>query len=324
MKRILVIGAGQLGSRHLQALIKLKTDACIEVVEPNHEAMELAKERVKGYEINPCIKDILFYPNMDAISKENDLCIIATNSDVRLSVITQLLQRVKITNLILEKFLFQRLEEFTIAGQLFTEMNINVWVNCPRRTFPIFEHLKNEISEGSLIHLKVAGGDWGLACNAIHFIDLFYAITREDNIIVSSAELRKEVHSGKRKGYIEFSGTLNGRSASGHSFELTSKVDHTSPLQFEVMTRKGKYEFDEAHGCCRIYHVDGSLLQEIKYELNYQSNMTQHIAEKIFANQDCLLPTYQESKHLHEILLRCFLGHLEQITGNKENLCPIT
>ncbi len=34
MKQICIVGAGQLGSRHLQALKKLNMDCCIYVVDP--------------------------------------------------------------------------------------------------------------------------------------------------------------------------------------------------------------------------------------------------------------------------------------------------
>ncbi len=45
MYKIALIGAGQLGSRHLQALAKINLEISIEVVEPNTQASEVAKQR---------------------------------------------------------------------------------------------------------------------------------------------------------------------------------------------------------------------------------------------------------------------------------------
>ena len=67
--------------------------------------------------------------------------------------------------------MFQKEEEFDIALNWFVEKNIRAWVNCPRRLFNIYQKIKNEIIDEDIITMTVFGGEWGLACNAIHYID---------------------------------------------------------------------------------------------------------------------------------------------------------
>ena len=49
MKTVLVIGAGQLGSRHLQALKLVQNDLSISVVDPFQASLDVAKERFEGF-----------------------------------------------------------------------------------------------------------------------------------------------------------------------------------------------------------------------------------------------------------------------------------
>ena len=56
MKNIVLIGAGKLGSRHLQALAKLSISATIYVIDLNSNAIEVAKERFHEIPYNPNIK----------------------------------------------------------------------------------------------------------------------------------------------------------------------------------------------------------------------------------------------------------------------------
>ena len=46
MKRILLIGSGELGSRFLQAIVKIGNGIIIDIVEPNDSAIEIAKNRI--------------------------------------------------------------------------------------------------------------------------------------------------------------------------------------------------------------------------------------------------------------------------------------
>ena len=89
-KKILLIGAGQLGSRHLQALALLKQSCAIIVVDTNENSLKIAKlrfEEIKGSE-----KHKVSYQTEIKNSKflHFNLCIIATNSKIRSLIIKEL------------------------------------------------------------------------------------------------------------------------------------------------------------------------------------------------------------------------------------------
>lgn len=86
MKTIALIGAGQLGSRHLQALANIDIPVILQVVDPSMDSLNVARERYLEVPNNDNINSIDFLTDIDALNANLDLCIIATNADVRFKV----------------------------------------------------------------------------------------------------------------------------------------------------------------------------------------------------------------------------------------------
>ena len=81
---------------------------------------------------------IYYLQLIEQLPTELDLVVIATSSKPRLTILKSLLAKVKVTNIILEKFLFTGLTDYDEAEQLLQINHVNVWVNCPRRLFDFY------------------------------------------------------------------------------------------------------------------------------------------------------------------------------------------
>ncbi|WP_298623532.1 Gfo/Idh/MocA family oxidoreductase [uncultured Legionella sp.] len=324
MKNIVVIGSGQLGSRHLQGLTKLNIEAAIEVVEPNIESVNMTKERLNSIEQNDSIKRITFKSRIEELSDNIDLCIIATNSDVRLKVVQELLEKKRVKNIVLEKVLFQRLADYETANSLFKASDVNVWVNCARRAFAIYKQLKQRLTEEPSIEFRVVGGHWGLGCNAIHFIDLFSMLCGEVNYSIIDNKLDDEVIASKRNGFIEFTGNITGQFKNGHTFDLVSIKNSSQPLLIEIITSKERLLVDETNGKMSVFHTDNVLVDTISFDMVYQSNLTDLTANQILTTSQCDLPNYADSSIIHQTLLEFLLDHIAASTGRRPEECPIT
>lgn len=92
---VAIIGADQLGSRHLQAMTLTDIPLSLEIVDPVQESLSMAEKRYKEMPANSLIKDITFHKNIDDLYEMLDIVIIATTSKSRRSVIEQLLARKK-------------------------------------------------------------------------------------------------------------------------------------------------------------------------------------------------------------------------------------
>jgi len=90
ISHIAIIGAGQLGSRHLQGLSRIKQEINISVIDPNPFALEIARQRFVEMPENPLIQSVAYLDSFVEFVQPVELAIIATNADVRRNVIEEL------------------------------------------------------------------------------------------------------------------------------------------------------------------------------------------------------------------------------------------
>jgi len=324
MSKIVLIGAGQLGSRHLQGLAKSNLEIFIEVVEPFEQAREVAQQRYEEIDANPKIKSINFFESLDQLSDELDIVIIATNADVRSKIIKELFAKKSVKNLILEKVLFQTLEEYKEIEKLLEETATKCWVNHPRRMFPFYQALKNELESSEQVSYMVQGGAWGMGCNGLHFIDHLSFLTNNHSLKIDNDFLHPHVYDAKRANYIEFNGLLKGR-LGNHIFTLYSNKEYT-PTTLTITTNTLTAFIDEASGYTRIARQNNDWkweesTQKIVY---FQSELSNVLIEQIINTGNCDLPTYDEAMQLHIPFIEALLSHIKNVNGQVLTLCPIT
>ena len=93
MNSILILGSGQIGSRHLQGVLKLNRDLYVFVLDPSNESLTLSKERAAEVEHNHLIN---YITNPSELPSEIDVVIIATDASIRYKVASDLIARIKI------------------------------------------------------------------------------------------------------------------------------------------------------------------------------------------------------------------------------------
>lgn len=320
-----IIGAGQLGSRHLQALALLESPIKINVVDPSQENLLMAKKRFE--QINGYYKhSTSYFSSIDEIQDlTNDLVIIATNAQVRFSVLDKILCTLDVENLILEKVLFQQQSDYNKAHELLASTNSKAYVNCPRRLQSFYKKVKDSLkNRQSLLRLEVIGNNWGLGCNGIHFIDLFEFLTGET---VSSwqNDLDKSIFDSKRKGFKEFSGWVYGRSNTGNTISMGCFKEGYINVVLRITTANKRFTIYE--GLNKYFEEDLSKtwnMGEGKLEMAFQSNLTNKVVQSLIDSNQCLLTSYDVSKSLHVPFIQLLLQHYNAINGTEELSCPIT
>src|SRR5688500_4752859 len=110
MLQIALIGAGQLGSRHLQALALLGRPARVTVVDPVESSLAAAKERFE--QVAKGDVEAVFTRSFANLPKHVDGAVVATGADRRRKAIEDLLQQSTVGVALLEKVLFQRVEDY--------------------------------------------------------------------------------------------------------------------------------------------------------------------------------------------------------------------
>lgn len=324
MYRILLIGAGQLGSRHLQGLLNVKLPISIDVVDPNISSLESAKKRASEikYDYNNVL--VNYFTSIDNIFPNIDICIIATTANHRFEIIKKIITISKIKNLILEKILFQKQIEYELTEKLLKEHNINCWVNCPRRIFSIYKDLRQKITKKDKITLTLIGGDWGLACNSIHFIDLVCFLS-DDYIFTLETTGLSDIFESKRVGFYEVSGSLKATFSNGSEIFLHSRRHSNANIKMQILSNSYFWEIDEFKGELSTTDLLGSLnLVKSKFVIPYQSQITNLICEEILLKNECALPSYKNSMLEHQQFINPLIDFLKKKSINCENGCPIT
>ena len=324
MKNLVLIGAGQLGSRHLQALSRVNYHARIAVVDPLTASLHVARSRFNEMEANPNIIGVDYYSSLNEIPREIDLVILATNADIRAELIRTLMRRCQVKNLILEKVLFQKLEDYANILSLLERTGTNAWVNHPKRLYPFYKKLKQSLDGCDRVFYQVCGGAWGLACNGLHMIDHLAFLVGGGQLQIDTSGLDPFVIPSKRPGCLEVTGSLEGQIGS-HSFNLFC---HQEPSR-EVITICSDHInaiVDEGSGWARSSSKENNWkwIEEKKKIEYFQSELTNKVTEDIFESGRCDLPTLADASALHIPFIRAMLDHINRYDDSKHITCPIT
>lgn len=325
MYHVAIIGAGNLGSRHLQALALSKIPLSIEVVDSSEDSLCIAKKRWEEMPVNSQVQRIDFFMDMDELSSEFDVVIVATSSAPRRAILEEFLKTRETKYLVLEKVLFQRIKDYDEVKALLDQHGVKAWVNCPRRTTRFYRNLAEMMQQDSRIDMTVSGGDWGLGCNSIHMLDLYALISGQKHFEADIDSLDRGWIDSKRKGYIEFTGTLQVKSGKG-VLELRSDAIGDRPSVTVIQTERL---------CCLVYEKEkmAQLLHKkdntwawelISVDMRNQSEITQEVVQALVETGDCLLTPFRESVLLHKVLLEGFLKHINRFNDKKMEVCPIT
>lgn len=317
LNNIAIIGAGQLGSRHLQGLKTASSPLAITVVDSSDESLKIAKERYDAVdEIGE--KTIQYVNTIESLPEQLDLVIIATSSKPRASIVKSLLSHSSVRYLILEKVLFTQLSDYEEIGVLLKKKNVRCWVNCPRRMFGSYSIIKNSIDYTYPIKMEFVGKDWGLCCNAMHFIDVFMYLTQDKTFTINTERIESKIYESKRPGYKEMYGTLRITTESGDELILSCLSSIDQPAHVDIKNGLNYLALDEISG---ILIIDG---KETKVDTPYQSQTTGILADSILRTGFCPLTSYEKSAQYHKVYIQKILEKYNEITGEDSKTLPIT
>jgi predicted dehydrogenase len=324
--KIILVGAGQLGSRHLQGLSKLDLYTDITVIDPNTQALSTAQARLEEVGGSRYIKKINFASSLDKVElTEATLAIIATTADFRLGTTRSLLEKMRIKNILFEKVLCQSNKEINEISHLVQLNNANAWVNCPRRVYPFYSELKQLFSQENPITYYLDGGEWGLACNAIHFLDHIAFLIGKSAFEIDGNRLDQGFVKSKREKFIELTGSLTGFFADGSEFVLHSRRGSQAPHIIYIQSKEFQIIIDETRGQARIAEKDTDWQwRQVDFRLPFQSELTHIVVRDILTKGRCDLTTLEESCRIHSPFLEVILCHLNKDCVDLLNACPIT
>lgn len=329
MYNILLIGAGQLGSRHLQGLAKSQNKLNIFIIEPSKRNTQIAIERFR--EIDGFTNHFInTFSNINNVSnKKFDIVIIATNADIRYQITKEIVNKYNIKYIVFEKVVFQSESQFEEVIHLLKSKNIKSWVNCPRRSIPYYHQLKEYLKSSDPLRLEIEGVEWGLACNSVHHLDLLAFLTNDANFAISQNLLENKVYQSKRSGFVEFNGSFSGESKTGQQFKISClSKEHAEDEPFliiNLLTPKEKISINESIGIADYIKIGEDIpYKQEAFKMKFQSELTNIQIDQIIDLGESDLTNIEESFLIHIPFLKLLRDKYESINGESIIALPIT
>ncbi|MCX2982111.1 hypothetical protein EYC98_14715 [Halieaceae bacterium IMCC14734] len=288
---ICVIGVGNIGMRYVQGISNSFPDAQLFLVDAPSRLHELEKMDLGGANLLTSLEDI---------TEPLDLCVVSTSCQPRLDIYKRCLE-LQPRYIILEKYLFKSRQEFEECLSLpRVPTFVNQWMYGSRTFDCLFTEPVSTV--------ELTGSGWGLACNAVHWIDVFKRHMNITDLQVGSDTNISKVFPSKRAGYEEIYGELVFvDEESDKTFSLIDRGDDILTGAQEIRVDGKVYLFDYAH----IKREE-----RIIAHFPYFSGLIGNLVEDIMDKGSCNLPLLEESISQHLLMERIFetLDHRPNIT----------
>lgn len=313
---VLISGAGQLGSRYLQGLARCIQPLQIHVYDIDRTSLAHAQERWNEVVAVDTAHKVRLHNSLATLPAEIDIAVIATTARWRPEVVRKISEQTRVGAWILEKVLAQ-----SEAGLAEIAQHIGdgrAWVNTPRRMLGWHQQIKSHLLPVHPMQLRVDGGAWGLACNSIHFLDMFAWWTGETMESLDTSALNSAWVESKRPGNWEVMGTLTARFSGGSVATLSAREDEVF-YKFELEDAAHTWLIDEAAGTAT--RSDGLALPG---RLPFQSEVSGALVESILISGTCELPTLSQSLAIHRPFIASLLSHWRATVDAQADAIPIT
>lgn len=311
---VLIAGAGQLGSRYLQGLSRYTKPLNIWVYDISPDSLERARQRWE--ECDGKSHPVVYIKDLADIPANIDMVCVTTNSDVRPTIVKSIAQIASVRYWILEKVLTRRVSELYDVVDA-TSGSAGVWVNTPMYLWPLYRALRDNSPIGKPIHARFTGM-YGLACNAIHYIDYVSRWNQGGITAVETSALNGSWVPSKRAGFFEAEGEMVVNFSDGSTL-LISGSTKPENYRVEIRTDDDIWQVDEEKGLAQTGGgkiISGSILR--------QSELTAPLLDGIITSGSCDLPTLELSVAQHEPLLESLMAHWNANMPEKLDYVPIT
>lgn len=298
MKKIAIIGLGNIGRHYMTGLSKLKKNNLFFFVDISNTNLIKAKNHWKFLKKNN--DNSKFYNSLKYLPKRIDLIIISSTAESRLRIIQKLKKKSLIKFWILEKPISNQVSSLDKIVNLLNKDR--VYINILRVYSKIYQNIKKKINKKNLT-LSVQGTSWNIASNSIHFLYLYFWLKDKYQKEVKIDLLINSVYQTKRRGFYDFNGVIKIYQKKKLLIELISNKNNKkrSPVITKIKSDKKIYYINESNN--KYYFKNKLMIQDNNF---FQSKLTDKVVQNLIDNGNTLLPTLKKIYYFQKILLQVF------------------
>ena len=313
--KILIVGFGGIGCRHAQSLVNESITNEIWVMEKEEAVFKknclAISQKLSRFQY---IRD-----DFDKLPDHIDFALIATTSVPRFEIFKYLVTRKNIKLFLLEKVVFQSIQQFEEAISMANIFGVKAYCNFVNRYFPNYKRLQKGLLPNKSFKMFVSGGDFGLGCNSLHYIDLFHFLA-QSNPILTQHRLIENLNKHKRgSNFREVIGSMRWETQRKDLLILSSDSNRDGNVEISITQDDHMHILNEGSGLHLKSERSNEIIQE-DFEMLRTSSLTSKILIDII-NNCCQLPLIEETFHSHAQLFGCINATLG-LSLNKNS--PIT
>lgn len=324
--RLCIIGFGAMGKEYYKAALRSPVIEEIHIVDEDSTALQTV-QAIAAEHADADAMLISTHNELPTIPSEIDILIIATTSAPRFHLLESVLKLSNVKHLLLEKFLFNQLEQYGKAAQIIDSNGINAWVNEWMSSEPSFLLGLDEIDGSKPTSITIEGFNWGLTSNAVHFIELFDYISNRQLMELETAALDSFARSANKNGYYECFGEMTFSSGQ-NSLKLISKEHkdkHSSGINISIVNG----DFLKIESCLFRGRLNSKILKGdghrvIDEPLCLTAKAFPEHYRNIIKRGECALPGFARSKLHHELIFEPLMEFFSQNALVSENRLPVT
>lgn len=314
-KTVLISGAGELGSRYLQSMVSCALPLDVHLHSNNPRSLEVCQQRWLEAKGDASPHRLVMHLDLSALPEHIDLAIVSSTAISRPLLVASIAQRAQVSHWLLEKVLAQSVADI---DQMLAHVRnaTGSWVNYYMRAEAWYAQIKKHLVAGAPKRMRVFGGDWGMACNSLHFIHLHAWFSESTLTSLDTGRLSDAWYASKRAGNWEIPGELIAGFSDGGSVELLAGP---GPADYSLTLQDGPYTWQimEASGTAR--RSDGL---EVVGRVLYQSQRS--LVEDILGGVGCGLPTLADVADADRMFVGAMLEHWKRHKDPAAMLVPIT
>ena len=305
MVKIIIIGTGNLGKRHIQAIANLEIN--YELI--CHDISEESLSSVDGFieENNLKLKNIKKETNLKNTLQEIDketIVIIASTAKGRKELLEETIKKRPFA-IITEKPVCQNDKNYLSVLELNKEYQVPIYVNFSRHTFPDYQKILNELKDEEISSFTAYFPNVGMGCNGAHILDLaIWLLHAKDYEILSSKV--NSTYESKRKTFSDFSGNLRFKLNNINC--LLEMDDPHSISTIEVASKTKVIKIMEGLGK-KVTIKNNGEVEVQNFEIVPCSKMTDKIILDLINNKKPSLPNIEEAYLPHKILFEFMKKH---------------
>lgn len=331
--KLIVLGAGRMGIRHIQGILTVQGIEKIVVVDIMDEALSNAKQQLDSAENS----DKCEYTLLNDLSKEErfDIGIIASTADNR-EALFDMLVSMGCSKIMIEKPLGQSMEEIQSFVNKVSTVDVDCSVNLNMRLYDCFIELKNDLNTTPQLQglktVTINTGTIGIGANGIHYLDLLFFLFDADSAEIKAAYIDDQIiPSGRSTSFGDFGGWMATDFIKDGEKQATALVSLSARStvfgSWDIVAPHGRIYFNEVEQKrVNSYRKEDSTLPMNRYYGDYMPPVESKFGGPFLGdltakwvvglqNGTNMLPSIKESLKAHQLMFD-WLNHSKTHQGS--------